>query len=461
MDLFESISPLDFRYYGRSKEAMEKLSPYLSEAAAIRYQLRIEIALVKVLAKRKICPKNAMDEVEKAAKKVTAADVYAEEDRIKHNIRALVNILRRSLPENIKPYIHLGATSHDIICSAESLRFKEYTTDVMIPALLQLQKTLINLAITHKSVLQIGRTHGQHAEPTTFGFAIAEYVSRLGTRIQSLQKSAQNLRGQMSGAVGAYNAISLFFSDPLQFEKEVLECVGLLPATHSTQIVEPEYMADFLHSVVSTLGVLANLADDMRHLQRSEIAEIKEQYQEKQVGSSTMPHKRNPINFENVKSLYKAFMPRMVTVYLDQVSEHQRDLTNSASSRFTPELLAALWIATTRMNKTMEKITVDEFSLKKNFMQNAALIGAEPLYILLAFHGHPDAHEYVRMLSAKVHETKKSLFQLFTSDPTTASIRKKFTKEQLTIIERPEQYIGKSVEKTEVVCAYWKRELKL
>src|SRR5690606_694848 len=119
-----------------------------------------------------------------------------------------------------------------------------------------------------------------------------------------LEEAVGNLRGKMAGAVGAYNASRLFFSDPDQFEVEVLRRLGLQPADHATQVVEPEYLADFLHAVVSTFGVLANLADDMRHLQRTEIAEVGEAFDPDQVGSSTMPHKRNPWNFEHVKSLW-------------------------------------------------------------------------------------------------------------------------------------------------------------
>ena len=119
---------------------------------------------------------------------------------------------------------------------------------------------------------------------------MAEYISRLGNRLLAIEQATAALRGKMAGAVGAYNAISLFFDDPECLEREVLAELGLIPSTHSTQIVEPEYVVDWAHALVSTLGVLANIGDDLRHLQRSEIAEVGEFFEESQVGSSTMPH---------------------------------------------------------------------------------------------------------------------------------------------------------------------------
>ena len=330
-----------------------------------------------------------------------------------------------------------------------------------MPALINFEKTLIDLALREKNTLQIGRTHGQHAEPITFGFAIAQYVSRIGARIKEIQRSANNLRGKIAGAVGAYNASSLFFDDPEKFEADVLAELKLKPSPISTQVVEAEYMTDFIHTVVSCFGVLANLADDMRHLQRSEIGEVGEYFEAKQVGSSTMPQKRNPINFENVKSMWKEFMPRMNTLYMDQICERQRDLTNSASSRFIPEILAGLYVSIDRLNRTMGKMQVDKNNLRKNFDMNKEMITAEPAYILLAAHNHPDAHEYVRELTLKSQQTGRPFRELLFKDETLKPYISKFTKKQIDILKKPENYIGISAKKVEKICGFWKKELKI
>ena len=459
--IFDNISPLDYRYYGRNDELFGKLQPYLSENAMVKYMAKVEAALTNVLAKNGICSKKIADEVEKACKRVTAEEVYLEEDRLKHNVRALANCIRSKVSDETKPFVHFTATSHDIISTADALRYKEFTNNALIPKLVEFEKTLIDIALREKNTLQVGRTHGQHAVPITFGFAIAQYVSRFGSSILKIKKTGNNLRGKIAGAVGSYNASSLFFDNPEKFEEEVLQELNLKPSPISTQIPEAEFMVDYINSVVESFGIMANLADDMRHLQRSEIAEVGEEFESKQVGSSTMPQKRNPINFENVKSLWKEFMPRMITLYSDQISEHQRDLTNSASSRFIPEILAAFYIAASRLDKTMKSLKVDKNSLRKNFDMNKGLIVAEPLYILLAAYNHPDAHEAVRQLTLKAQSMKKPLTEIIKKENSLKQYLKRFSKEQLKIINNPENYVGITSRKTENVCMYWKNELRI
>lgn len=461
INLFDAISPLDFRYYSRSKNAFDRLQPYLSESAFIKYALKVEHALAKALARNRVCSPKIADEIGKACRNVTPEQVYAEEDKIKHNMRALANCIRSKVSDEAKPFVHFTATSYDIIATADALRFKDFANNVLVPELISLESTLINLAMREKDTIQIGRTHGQHAEPITFGFAISQYVSRLGNSILKIRKTANNLRGKMAGAVGAYNASSLFFENPSKFEEDALSELGLKPSPISTQVVEPEFVVDYLSNVISAFGVLANLADDMRHLQRNEIGEVGEFFESKQVGSSTMPQKRNPINFENVKSMWKEFMPRMSTMYMDQISEHQRDLTNSASMRFIPEILAGFYLSASRLNKVMSKLAVDKANMKRNFDMTKEMIVAEPLYILLAANGHPDAHEYVREMTLKSQLTRRPLIQLVKDDKSIKPYLKKFNSRQLEIINNPEKYTGISSKKTEIICGHWKKELNL
>lgn len=461
INLFDAISPMDFRYYGRSRKIFEKLRPYLSEAAFIKYALKVESALAKTLAKNKICANKTAEEIENACKLTTPEEVYAEEDRIKHNIRALANSIRNKVSEEAKPFVHFTSTSYDIIATADALRYKEFTDNALLPELLKFESTLISLALREKNTLQIGRTHGQHAEPITFGFAIAQYVSRFGASIHRIRKAANNLRGKMAGAVGAYNASGLFFENPVKFEEEVMSELGLKASPISTQIVEAEFLAEYTHSIVSSFGVLANLADDMRHLQRNEIGEVGEYFEAKQVGSSTMPQKRNPINFENVKSMWKEMMPRMMTIYMDQLSEHQRDLTNSASMRFIPEMLAGFYASAARMERAMSGLQVDKANMQKNFDMNRHMIVAEPLYILLAARGHPDAHEYARDMTLNAQLERKPLMELVKKDKSVQAYLKKLNKKQLDILYNPEKYTGIAAEKTEMVCEMWKRELRI
>ena len=154
-----------------------------------------------------------------------------------------------------------------------------------------------------------------------------------------------------------------------------------------------------LLEINTSFGIVANLADDLRHLQRSEIGEVTELFTSTQVGSSTMPQKRNPWNSEHVKSLWKAYSPRVMTFFMDQISEHQRDLTNSASSRFAVEYLAGFAAALNRMKKILSTLHVNTDHLEKNMADAGDLILAEPAYILLSLSGGGDAHEVIRKVT--------------------------------------------------------------
>lgn len=460
-DPFDSLSPLDHRYYASSPKLWERLSGYLSESATIRYQARVEAALVRALSRFGICSEAVAAEVEQAALAVEPADVYREEEKTRHNIRALVNCIRARVSDEAKPFVHFTATSVDIMDTARAMQLRDVAHDVVIPLLLDLERLLIRIARDEARTIQVGRTHGQHAVPITFGFAMAEYVSRLGGRIEAFRLAAGNLRGKMAGAVGAYNASRLFFDDPAAFEREALAILGLSPADHATQIVQPEFVLDYMHGIASTFGVLANLADDIRHLQRTEIAEVGEAFEADQVGSSTMPHKRNPWNFEHVKSMWKVFVPRMLTLYLDQISEHQRDLTNSASGRFAVEMVAGLAAAGDRLVKVLRKLVVDGRRMRQNFESTAGSVIAEPLYILLAAAGHPDAHEAVRRLTLRAEAGEGGLWELASASAELAPYLDKLTPEQRAILEDPERYTGLAVERALRVCDEWERRLAL
>src|SRR5580700_2973609 len=179
--------------------------------------------------------------------------------------------------------------------------------------------------------------------------------------------------------------------------------LGLPPPEISTQVTQPEYVADFVYAMTSCWGVFANLADDFRHLQRSELRELRDRKaadpRTEVVGSSTMPHKVNPKDFENVKSLWKAYVPRLMTVLMDQISEHQRDLTNSASMRYVTEFVAAFAYGVGRLRGTLAGIEPDVARMAATLEAGKDPVAAEPLYIALSLAGHPDAHEQARILA--------------------------------------------------------------
>ncbi len=464
MNPFDTASPLDARYYLADRAFFERLHPYTSEGAQVKYLARVEAALASVLADAGVCPRESAAEIERAADAVTPEEVYEEEARIQHNIRALVNCIRNRVSPQARPYVHLFATSADIMDTARALSLKEVTRAVVLPALVGLTRQVIGLARAHAATPQMGRTHGQHAVPITFGFAMALYVSRLGQRVEEIARAANNLRGKFAGAVGAYNALALLRPhDPHELEAALMRKLGLRPPEISSQVVQPEYVADYVYALCSCWGVMANLADDGRHLQRSEIHEIRDRKEKdvksQTVGSSTMPHKVNPKDFENVKSLWKAYMPRIVTVLMDQLSEHQRDLTNSASMRFVTEFVTAFAYGVHRLSGTLEGVEPDAARMRAILEGGKDPVAAEPLYVLLSLAGHPDAHEAARVLARKARAANITLTQAIRADAELAPYLQRLRPEQRAVLEDPARYLGASVERTLAVCDEWERKL--
>jgi adenylosuccinate lyase len=188
---------------------------------------------------------------------------------------------------------------------------------------------------------------------------------------------------------------------------------------------------------------------------------VGEVFDPNQVGSSTMPHKRNPWNFENVKSFWKAFMPRMVTAYADQLSEHQRDLTNSATERFLMELVVAFTCVVRRLRRVMRRLVTDRERMRANFEMSADMVIAEPAYILLAAAGHPDAHEAARQLTLTCEQTGKPLVEFVHALIEMEPYWERLTEEQRAVLSDPERYVGIAAEKTERLCREWGERLEL
>ncbi len=452
-DIFLNISPLDSRYYKSNRELMELLADYLSENSVIRYEVLVEGAIITVMEKYGTVPGGSARIMKKACQSITPEEVYEEEEKTRHNIRALVNVLQRKVSPRLAPFIHLSATSEDITGTAQALRMRDVFYRVVIPLCVKLMRILTDIGMKEAHTAQIGRTHGQHAVPVTVGFLFAGYADRFGGRLVKIAGAVKDLRGKISGAVGAYNAGSLIFEDPRKFEEDVLGELGLKPANFSSQIVEPEYMLDLMHAVVSAFGVLAQIGDDMRHLQRTEISEMGEKFEKGQVGSSTMPHKRNPWNFEHVKSMWKEYAPRMVTRYLDQISEHQRDLTNSASNRFTVEIITAFTLSVDRLVRQLPKILIDRVNLEKNIKTADGMFLAEPLYILLAVKGRPDAHEVVKRAALQAQKEGRGLFDVVEKDDAFREITMLDSWKKLS--QNPAAYIGLAEKRAAEIAGYW------
>jgi len=478
--IFQNISPIDHRYSLSEKTLFEALVPWISEEAAVSSCVKAEIALVKAhLTLRGQDTQELLAALKKAEAAIDPEAVYAEEEKTHHNIRALVNVLKKAVPEEVAPLVHLGATSVDILDTALAYRMKGVTHHVVLPLLKKLELALCDLVEREAETPQVGRTHGQHAVPITVGFALSEYVSRLGKSILEIDERSKQLKGKLAGAVGAYNATSVLVKDPELLERLYLSELGLEPSEHSTQLVEPEYLLRLLLEFNVAFGIIANLADDLRNLQRTEIGELRENFSADQVGSSTMPQKRNPWNSEHVKSLWKAFSPRVMTFFMDQISEHQRDLTNSASQRFVADYVAGFCQAVARMTTVIQGLGVDRERLLYNLRGGAGSEGgkagrgsgivggvlAEPAYILLAETGVSDAHEVIRRITLQAEQEGLTFAEALEKQPEVLQrIGEKMAElglvpsaaEGLSFFREPERYCGLAVKKARTLAAKYR-----
>jgi Adenylosuccinate lyase len=451
-NIFENLSPLDHRYSLSEKEVYDKLSSYISEEASIRSCAKAESALVKAhLAVRGQFTPQIEKTLDQIAESIDPQEVYKEEEKTQHNIRALVNVLKTKVPPEVGPLVHLGATSVDILDTALSMRMRDVTQNVVLPELKSLETALCTIADRDAETPQVGRTHGQHAVPITFGWSIAEFVSRLGKSIIKIDELSHQLKGKLSGPVGAYNGPSMIVKDPEDLERRYLAFLGLEPSEYSNQLVEPEYLLRLLLEFNVAFGIIANLADDLRNLQRSEIGEVFEYFSATQVGSSTMPQKRNPWNSEHVKSLWKAMCPRVITFYMDQISEHQRDLTNSASQRFIADYVTGFMMAVSRMKKVVSGLQADKDTMART-LENAGGkvkggVLAEPAYILLGEAGVNDGHEVIRKITLECEQTGDTFFTVLKRhtdvyEKITAQLKKLGIQDADTFFENPARYSG-------------------
>ena len=457
-NIFENISCIDHRYSLSEKDVFAGLSSYISEEASVRSCAACEAALVKAHLKvRGKLTDEISASLDATALSIDPQEVYAEEEKTKHNIRALVNVLKTKVPKDLGPLVHLGATSVDILDTALSCRMRDVTQKVVLPELKALEKALCTIAEREAETPQVGRTHGQHAVPITFGWSIAEFVSRLGKSILRIDELSRNLKGKLSGPVGSYNGPSMIVKDPEALEREYLSFLGLEPSEYSNQLVEPEYLLRLLLEMNVAFGIIANLADDLRNLQRSEIGEVFEYFSSTQVGSSTMPQKRNPWNSEHVKSLWKAMSPRVMTFYMDQISEHQRDLTNSASQRFIADYVAGFTMAVSRIKSVVSGLQADREAMARNLSVAGGKVKggvlAEPAYILLGEAGVNDGHEVIRKITLEAEQGGKSFFEVLKTHEDaykkiTAQLEALGVENPSSFFEDPAKYRGLSATKS-------------
>lgn len=427
------VSPLDERY----KTGMNKI---FSEQTKIERWMDVEIALARAHAKLGNIPKEAVKKINAAKTKVKLERVKEIESEIHHDLMALVKAMSEQA-EDAGSYVHLGATSYDIEDTAAALIFKDAIAQIE-KRLNDLRVLLKNLAQKHKKTICIGRTHGQHAVPTTYGMKFAIYYQEAGRNLMRLKEAKKRiLVGKMSGAVGT---MATFKSQGFEIEKLVMKDLRLDIALVTTQIVQRDRHAEIIAILALIAASIEKIAKEMRNLQRTEISEIEERFTSKQVGSSTMPHKRNPHKSERVCSLARVVRANVAVALENIALEHERDLTNSANERFIfSESFIVLDYMLREILSILEGLVFFPENIKRNLELTNGLIMAERLMIEITekkIMGRQQAHEFVRELSQKAFKEKKHLKEVFAA----SKLGRKFEKKEIENLFDYSSYIGKA-----------------
>lgn len=452
---------------GNPRYQPKQLMDFFGYDNLIRTVYDVELAGLDVLGEIGLIPdhdtKMLLPDVRAKVYQITTSQVDVTERAItKHDVRAAVREMQEVLPAPLRRWVHVPYTSYDALDTGRSLQFVRAQKQAVAPALHQVIKQMGAFTREFANQIQIGRTHGQHALPITIGFWFATILSRVLGNDGELKKRAAQLVGKISGAVGAYNAqVHLGIDERCgqkSFETRVLEKLGLTAPPISTQILPPEPLAHYLFTVCLQTAAFAQLGRDCRHLMRTEIGEVAEGFSKGQAGSSTMPHKRNPINFEQLEAMYTKNVGEFVKVLLTMISEHQRDLTGSAVFRDFPILVVNL---TQQLNTLLrvdeesklsflQRVKVDRNACWYNFQLQAHVILAEPLYIALQMAGYEgDAHELVNhTLMLKAQSSGQMLIdvaeELSAEDEQLAQALDGIPADVKKLLHNPQEYIGRS-----------------
>lgn len=371
------------------------------------------------------------------------------EKETKHDIIALRHLMIGALPKRLHRWLHLGATSYDIISTAYALQAKSAFEEVVWPKIKDVDFLFLRRIDQNAKVLQAGRTHLQTALPVTVGFWLAGLRSRFVGCARLLYSLGQGLEGKFSGAVGTYASQNNLLEVNVDYaEQEVMGLLGLKKARVSTQITPPESMARFYSEMVLLSGVLANLGEDVRILQSSQFGEVISASST----SSAMPHKKsNPIAAENVSGMHVSVLAEFQKVLGTLVSDLQRDLRGSSVMRSQSAVMVYTYQQLLTAERILETLKVDASRCRENFEVASKLVVAELLHLALQIEGLPNSHELVnKVIVPEAAKTGMNLTEtMVVFVPKNQDVGKYWDRVPCAlkhILQYPERYIGSAVE---------------
>ena len=383
-----------------------------SEENMYRTWLRVELEVCRVLAEKGWIPAESMAIIEQKAN-FSVARIKEIENITHHDLIAFTT----SVAEYVGPdsrYIHWGLTSTDVIDTARGLQLKQ-ASEKILAAIDDLRTAIKERAMEHRKTLMMGRTHGVHAEVTTFGMKLAVWYDEMGRNRARMERAAETVSvGKISGAVGTFAHL-----DP-DVEATVCERMGLKAAPASTQTLQRDRHAEYVCTISIVGASLDKFATEIRHLQRTEVREAEEPFAAGQKGSSAMPHKRNPVKCEQVSGLSRLLRGYAVTALENVALWHERDISHSSAERvILPDATSLLCYMLRAMTKIVTKMVVYPERMLKNIELTRGLAYSGQLLLDLTRRGvvREEAYKWIQRCAMKVWDEDKDFLRVLQEDP--------------------------------------------
>lgn len=440
----EPVCPLDHRY-GR-----KEMKDVMSHAARVTRCLEVEAALARAHASFGNVPESAAKEITKKASLefVSLERVNEIESQIRHDIMAIVHAFSEVCENDAGNYIHLGATSYDIVDTALAMQMRD-GLDLLDKGMEDLVVSLSEKAARYRDLVMVGRTHGQYAIPITLGMKMAVWLAELHRHRERLHEMRKRLLvGKMSGAVGTGAALG---KNAFEIESLVMKDLGLGMEEAATQIVQRDRMIELLSALCNMSVTIEKMATEIRTLQRPEIGELAEPFDsKKQVGSSTMSHKRNPIVCENITGLARTLRGFLTPEFENGVQWNERDLSNSSSERFIlPHMMVLADEIVFKINGIIKGLVVNEERIAENLKRAGDVIMAESVIMALCSKGmgRQEAHEATRMAAMQHYAGKPYVEALLQREEVSSLL----SGEEIRIALDPSSYVGVSPQRVDHV----------
>jgi adenylosuccinate lyase len=374
--------------------------------------LDVELAAMKALEEQGTIPAGTADGIRKKAMIKTGRMLEIEE-QTHHDVVAFTQMITEQLGEEGR-WLHYGLTSSDVGDTALCILIRDAMV-IIIKDFNCLAETVKAQAYKYKSQLMVGRTHGVHAEPTTFGFKLAIWYAEIRRNITRLEKAKENISvGKFSGPVGTFAHLGP------DIEKRACELLKLEPAPISSQIIQRDRHSEVMTVLAICAGSLEKFATEIRHLQRTEVREAEEPFVKGQKGSSSMPHKRNPVKCENVCGLARLIRSYAIAALENMPLWHERDISHSSSERvILPDAFILLNFISNRFDKIMENLIVYPEAMETNLNKMKGLVysGTVLLHLVEAGLSREEAYKIVQRNSMKVWETGEDFKDILAKDP--------------------------------------------